>query len=121
MYGPCRCCCLLPAAACCCLPLSAAWCCCLVLLLQRVDPEVRTYTLVMLACNTAEQYHHTLRLFQEMTGCGKPPNTGTYNAVILACCKWVPRGEAGRGVAGQMMSTGTPSQVRRTRCQPRAL
>jgi pentatricopeptide repeat domain-containing protein 1 len=54
---------------------------------QRLDPEVRTYTLVMLACNTSEQYHHTLRLFSEMTGCHKPPNTGTYNAVILACCK----------------------------------
>ena len=54
--------------------------------LQHLQPEMRTFMLVMMACNAAEQYQETIHTFAAVLQKFKTPHVGAYNAVLLAHC-----------------------------------
>jgi hypothetical protein len=54
--------------------------------LQHLQPEMRTFMLVMMACNAAEQYQETSQTFATLLQKFKTPHVGAFNAVLLAHC-----------------------------------
>ncbi len=53
-------------------------------LLQGIDPEIRTYNTVIIACNMSSQAQEALRVYKRMLAVGAQPTATTYTALISA-------------------------------------
>ncbi len=64
---------------------------------QGIEPEVRTFNTVIIACNMSGQAAEALRVYERMLSVGAQPTATTYTALIRrAACRSVrhARGQA---------------------------
>ena len=52
--------------------------------MQGIDPEIRTYNTVIIACNMSSQAQEALRVYKRMLAVGAQPTATTYTALISA-------------------------------------
>ena len=52
--------------------------------LQGVDPVLRTYNTLIIACNMCGQPREAMAVYRRMLDAGYSPNATTYNALISA-------------------------------------
>ena len=57
---------------------------CFVGCVQGIDPEIRTYNTVIIACNMSSQAQEALRVYKRMLAVGAQPTATTYTALISA-------------------------------------
>ncbi len=53
-------------------------------MLQGVDPVLRTYNTLIIACNMCGQPREAMAVYRRMLDAGYSPNATTYNALISA-------------------------------------
>lgn len=53
-------------------------------IMQGIDPEIRTYNTVIIACNMSSQAQEALRVYKRMLAVGAQPTATTYTALISA-------------------------------------
>ena len=53
-------------------------------MLQGVDPVLRTYNTLIIACNMCGQPREAMAVYRRMLDAGYNPNATTYNALISA-------------------------------------
>ena len=68
--------------------------------LQGVDPVLRTYNTLIIACNMCGQPREAMAVYRRMLDAGYSPNATTYNALISAY-----------GKNGQLDKASTPAQT----------
>ena len=78
--------------------------------LQGVDPVLRTYNTLIIACNMCGQPREAMAVYRRMLDAGYSPNATTYNALISAY-----------GKNGQLDKAGTPAQTPLLQWQPQNL
>ena len=49
---------------------------------QGIEPEVRTFNTVIIACNMSSQAPEALRVYERMMAAGAQPTATTYTALI---------------------------------------
>ena len=76
-------------------------------ILQGVDPVLRTYNTLIIACNMCGQPREAMAVYRRMLDAGYSPNATTYNALISAY-----------GKNGQLDKAGTPAQIPVLQWQP---
>lgn len=54
------------------------------LTLQGIEPEIRTYNTVIIACNMSGQAQEALKVYERMLRAGADPTATTYTALISA-------------------------------------
>ena len=52
--------------------------------LQGIEPEIRTYNTVIIACNMSGQAQEALKVYERMLTAGAQPTATTYTALISA-------------------------------------
>ncbi len=52
--------------------------------LQGIEPEIRTYNTVIIACNMSGQAQEALKVYERMLTAGALPTATTYTALISA-------------------------------------
>ena len=76
-------------------------------ILQGVDPVLRTYNTLIIACNMCGQPREAMAVYRRMLDAGYSPNATTYNALISAY-----------GKNGQLDKAGNPAQIFVLQWQP---
>ena len=108
-------------------------------LLQGIEPEIRTYNTVIIACNMSGQAQEALKVYERMLAAGAQPTATTYTALISAYGKngqldkalqifqdMVRHGPAGLQRTGEQhrrtAAHSVPAQIQVSpgRCTPRA-
>lgn len=56
----------------------------MLLTLQGIEPEIRTYNTVIIACNMSGQAQEALKVYERMLRAGADPTATTYTALISA-------------------------------------
>lgn len=69
--------------------------------MQGVEPVLRTYNTLIIACNMCGQPREAMAVYRRMLDEGYSPNATTYNALISAY-----------GKAGQLDKVGAPCSFR---------
>ncbi len=58
---------------------------------QGIEPEVRTFNTVIIACNMSGQAAEALKVYERMLNVGAQPTATTYTALIRCSCVKVER------------------------------
>lgn len=64
--------------------ISCAASCCAVVVLQGIQPEVRTYNTIITACNKSGKPEEGLKIYERMVAAGVKASATTYTALISA-------------------------------------